>query len=89
MVTPTDVLYFLPPLMGFLLLLIGFAYENYVSGVFGGVLLFLFGIAVLLSPLTSWSELMNTVVGSVCFGYGAYVMITASMERVQADSMED
>lgn len=80
----TDILYFLPPALGITLLVLAFKYNEDIAGIFGGLMLFLFGVEVLINPIASLTTLMNVVLGSLCFGYGAYVFIYGSIQKFQS-----
>jgi len=76
------IVYFLPPMLGIILFVIGLMFEEYITGLFGGLLIFLFGVGILISNIPELSVLHNQVLGSVCIGVGAYIWIRGSLERI-------
>lgn len=79
----TDIIYFLPPFIAFILVAIGFNYQEYIAGIMGGIILFLFGVSTIISPITSLTTFLNTIIGVICFGYGGYIMIRGSVDKIQ------
>ena len=76
-------MYFLPPFIGFFLILFGFSCKEYVPGILGGLFLFLYGVELVINPLPVFSSLMNLIIASVNFGFGAYVWIRGSIEAIR------
>lgn len=79
----TDLLYFLPPALGLTLIIFAFKYNEDIAGIFGGLLLFLFGVNVFINNIASLTSLANLTLASVCFGYGGYVFIYGSIQKLQ------
>ena len=76
-----EIMFFLPPLLALALLALGFQIRDATTVILGGLLLFIYGIAILIVPLPVITSLTNDLVGAVCFGFGAYIWIKASMEQ--------
>lgn len=79
----TDVVYFLPPFIGFVLIALAFSYKEPIAGFLGGMTLFLFGVAIIISPIESIPAFLNYIVGVITFGYGAYVMLADNVDRIK------
>lgn len=79
----TDIIYFLAPFIGFACLAIGYGYSQWIPGVLGGIILFLFGVSILITPIDTFTNLQNLLVAVPCFGFGGYVMIVGSVEKIQ------
>lgn len=79
----TDLLYFLPPALGLTLIVFAFKFNEDIAGIFGGLLLFLFGVNLFINPIASLTSLSNDMLASVCFGYGGYVFVYGSIQKVQ------
>lgn len=78
-----EVIYFIPPMLGVILVGMGITYREYFIGNFGSLLLFLYGVAVLLVPITGISSLMNSIIGAICFGLGIYLFIRSNVENIE------
>lgn len=81
--TTTDVLFFLPPMVAFGFLAIAFNYKEYIAGIIGGLLLFLFGVAIVISPISSIPDFLNLITAVICWGYGAYAFIYGSIQQIE------
>lgn len=77
------IIYFLIPFVGVSLLAIGFGYKEYIAGLLGGLVLALFGVGVLLNPITVFSSTLNVVLGVSTFGFGFYIFIRGGVEEIQ------
>jgi len=75
-----ELLQFMPPFIALALLFFGFRFKEAILGIFGGVLLFIFGVSILMTPLLGVASLTNTLVGSVTFGVGAYIWLRGGYE---------
>ena len=69
-------------IIGFALYFIGRQYKDYTSGVLGGFLIFLTGLAIWINPVSGLSVMLNTVIGSILFGWGGYVWVRGSIELI-------
>jgi len=78
-----EVIYFIPPFLGVVLVGFGMSYKEYIIGVLGGLLIFLYGVAIFLVPIAGVSSLMNDIIGSICFGLGLYVFLAANTDELE------
>lgn len=79
-----EVLYFLVPFFSLALIAIGFAYRESFAGIIGGLLLFLFGLMIVIDPLPVLSTTLNLVLGNICWAYGAYLWVVGAYELLQS-----
>lgn len=77
------IIFFLPPMVGFLLLIIGFSYKNYVFTIFSGLLFLSLSVATFINPIIDLSSLSNDILASFYFAVGAYLFIVSSIELYQ------
>lgn len=76
--------FFLVFLVGVILYFLGRHLEDYMSGILGGLVIFVLGVATLIDPLDNVSSLLNLMLGSVTFGFGAYVWIVGGLEWMRS-----
>lgn len=69
-------------ILGLILYIAGRHFEDYTSGILGGLLICTMGLAILLSPLTGMSDLMNAATGTILLGFGGYVWVAGSIEKI-------
>lgn len=74
---------FLICLLGLILFVIGRIWNDYTTGILGGLLIFLLGFAVLINVITDIPNLYNTILGMVLLGVGAYIWIAGSVELLK------
>lgn len=79
-----EIIYFLAPVMSFGLIIVGVQYNDKISATIGGMLMFLFGVAVLITPIVGISDLLNLVIAMIAFGYGGYMMLAPNVEDIRA-----
>lgn len=82
-----ELLYFLPVALGVSLIVIGMKQQEAYTGMFGGIVLFLTGVSVLINP-TTFPSLLNDVLGTVLWGFGAYVVLRGAIEESTMPSSE-
>lgn len=68
---------------GIVLFVLGRQYNNYPLGIFGGLTVFTSGVLMLLFPLVNVSTDVNTVIGFLLFGVGAYMWVTGTTEVIE------
>lgn len=78
----SDILYFLPLVLGIVLYILGREYEDYLLGTLGGIVFFIFGVALLINPLPTISSLTNDLVGHACWAVGLYVFLRGTWEAI-------
>lgn len=78
-----EVVSFFTPLFGLLLICIGMSYREETLGFFGGLVMFVYGVIIIINPLSFLSSFENLLLGGVCFGIGAYVVLRTAWEKVQ------
>lgn len=75
-----ELIYFLPVGLGITLFIIGIMKKEAYIGIFGGLLLFLAGVSILIVP-TSFPSLLNDALGTILWGFGAYVVLRGAIEE--------
>ena len=80
-----EVIHFLVPLMSLAFLAIGFQWKEYIGFLVGGIMLFLYGVNILINPIEGLTGSLNTIYASLCWAYGAYVFIRSSIETFDVD----
>jgi len=81
MVDATGIFYMV--VIGLILYVVGRQYKDYTAGILSGLFLFILGLVVWINPVIDISALNNTLLGSVLFGFGAYVWIRGSLELIK------
>ena len=76
-----EVLYFLVPFVSLALIALGFAYKERFTGLFGAILLFLYGTVILINPIPVIGTLANLTLGSVLWGYSVYLILRTTYEQ--------
>ena len=76
-----EILYFLAPFVAVALIALGFAHKERFTGLFGAILLSLYGVVILINPLPVVGSLANDALGSVMWGYGSYLIIRTTYEQ--------
>jgi hypothetical protein len=76
----TDIIYFLQPFIAFVLIAFGFQFNEKIAGIIGGLLMFLYGVVLTITPIVGIPDLQNIIIAFVCYGYGAYIMIRGGLE---------
>lgn len=76
----TDLIYFLPIISGISLFVVGRYLKEVTIVTFSGLVLFFTGVSMLITPIESFTSLLNTALGCVFWGVGGYIMIRNYME---------
>lgn len=74
-------IYFLAPFIAVTLIVLGLEYKRPTPGILGGLLLFLYGVMLLISPISDLPDTHNLVIGAVAFGVGAWFWVVGAMEQ--------
>ncbi len=77
------ILFFLPPILATAFFIIGREYKDFAFGFIGGLVFFLYGVGLLITPLPTVSNLTNLVLSTAMWGIGAYIIIRGSIEAIQ------
>lgn len=75
--------FFLIFLLGVGLFIVGRVFQDYTFGISGGLVLWLLGFYVLLTPIIGWAAWINTLFGSISWGLGFYVVVVGSLELLK------
>ena len=78
-----EIIYFLPLILGIALFLIGREYKDFMIGFLSGIMFFVYGVALLINPLPTIDALTNTLVATILWGLGAYIMIRSGYEQIK------
>jgi len=78
-----EVIYFIPPFFGLVLIGMGITYRQYILGMMGATMIFLYGVAILISPIVGITSLMNDVLGTVSFGAGLGIILIANNDLIE------
>ncbi|HPE15057.1 MAG TPA: hypothetical protein PLT65_04405, partial [Bacilli bacterium] len=81
--------FFLIIILGLVLLIIGLIWKNNIFIMFGGLLLFLAGVMMLIEPINNLTETMNLIVGVLLFGFGAWIWVTSTLNMIESGNEQD
>jgi hypothetical protein len=76
---------FLFVLVGIVLFIVGRSYQDSTLGIFGGLIIFLAGVALIIDPITDITSLMNTILAFSLFGVGGYIWVRGSLESLNKE----
>jgi hypothetical protein len=71
------------------LYVMGKQYSIATLNIFGGFLLFLCGVMMLLNPILNITETANIVLGAVLFGVGAFMWVTDTLGVIDPKNKND
>ena len=78
-----EFVYFFTPLFGILLVVLGIVFEDWVIGTFGGLSLFLYGVVIIINPISFFSTMENLLLASSCFGVGVYIILRGNIDKIE------
>lgn len=61
----------------------GREYSDYLFGMLSGIIFFVYGVALLITPMPVVDSLTNLVVACVMWAAGTYIMLRASYELIK------
>lgn len=69
-------------------LAVGFVFAGRIlkdstTGIIGGFISMIVGLAILVEPVTGFSDLLNWTFGLFLIGFGAYITIVGSLEAIK------
>lgn len=76
-----EILYYIPLLLGIVFFIMGREYQDYLFGLMSGFLFFLYGVAILITPLPTIDSFTNLLIGNASWGAGLYIILRGSIER--------
>ena len=76
-----EIIYFLIPAVALSFIFLGFRFNEKFTGLFGALLLFLFGVIILIAPINGLTSLANDSFGSISWGYGSYLILRTTYEQ--------
>ena len=77
-----DYLYFLAPAFAFCLFVVARQYKDYTLGFLSGVVFFVAGLSVFITPMPTLDELVNISLAITYWAVGAYIIFRAAIELI-------
>jgi hypothetical protein len=68
--------------IGILLYVLGKQFDKYPLRILSGLLLFLCGVMMLMTPMINLTDTANITLGAILFGLGAYMWVTDTIEAI-------
>jgi hypothetical protein len=65
--------------IGMTMFLIGRHYQDFIFSLFGGLLIFLVGVVILINPIENAPLLLSQITGFIIFGLGAYLWVNLTI----------
>lgn len=80
-----ELVWYLPFFVGITFFILGRTFKDWPTGFLGGLVLFVYGVGVIISEIPRLPSMISYVVGVTCLAFGAYVMIRGGMEAFGAE----